>query len=251
MKIDCLAFSGGGSAFAFTTERGVADSGNPYSEFNCCGYVGDEQSHVSACRAVLCDQIGIAEGNLITVRQVHGTEVAVVDTVGCDFGEADALVTNLEGVAIGVFTADCVPMLFYDKQAGLIGAAHAGWKGTMSGIAAKTVAAMCRLGAAPERVQAVFGPSICRECFEVGDEVVEQFCERGLPADGIVFRNEVTGKAHIDLVAANRYWMLGCGMYERNIVETGLCTKCNPSRFFSARALGVGSGRNLTGILLR
>ena len=85
----------------------------------------------------------------------------------------------------------------------------------------------------------------------MGDEVVEQFGERGLPLSDIVVRNKATGKAHIDLVAANVYWLRECGVMEGNMVRSGLCTRCNPSRFFSARVLGTASGRNLTAVVLR
>lgn len=251
MKIERLSFRDNGSAFAFTAGRGGVDANDPYSGFNCCGYVGDSPWHVASCREELCRGIGLPAGRLITARQVHGTDVVVVGSPDCVPGEADALVTRLEGAAVGVFTADCVPMLFYDKEAGVVGAAHAGWKGTMNGIAKNVVTAMSGLGASAGGIQVVFGPSICQGCFEVGDEVVEQFGERGLPLGGIVVRNNVTGKAHIDLVAANVYWLRECGVREGNIVLSGLCTRCNPSRFFSARVLGTASGRNLTAVVLR
>ena len=207
MKIERLSFRDNGSASAFTAGRGGVDANDPYSGFNCCGYVGDSPRHVASCREGLCRGIGLPAGRLITARQVHGTDVVVVGSPDCVPGEADALVTRLEDVAVGVFTADCVPMLFYDKKAGVVGAAHAGWKGTMNGIAKNVVAAMSGLGASAGGIQVVFGPSICQGCFEVGDEVVEQFGERGLPLSDIVVRNKATGKAHIDLVAAYVYWL--------------------------------------------
>lgn len=251
MRIDRLCLCGNGTAFAFTTERGYAGNSGPYSEFNCCGYTGDSPEHVAMSRDKLCNALGIPAERLITARQVHGTDVAIISDYNQRAGEADALVTNLQGIAIGIFTADCVPMLFYDNEADVIGAAHAGWKGTMNGIAANTIKAMSALGASAGNIQAAFGPSICQECFEVGDEVVEQFRERGLPLDKIMQRNKSTGKAHIDLVEANIFWMEKCGIDKNNILRSQLCTKCNPSRFFSARALGTKSGRNLTGILIK
>lgn len=250
MTIDWLFFRDNGPVFAFTAGRGVADALNPYSGFNCCGYVGDDPVNVARCRHELCSRIGIPTTALLTVRQVHGTDVVTVTSAGHPLGEADALVTNLQNVAIGVFTADCVPMLFYDRQSRTIGAAHAGWKGTMNGIAVRTIEAMLALGATAGNLQALFGPSICRDCFEVGDEVVEMFRSRGLPIEKLAVRNPATGKAHIDLAEANAFWMRQCGLKDENIVRTNLCTKCNPTRYYSARNLGTASGRNLTALLL-
>lgn len=249
-----------GSVCAFTTERGTADCLDPYSSFSCCSYTGDNPEHVEKCCRQLCKEIGIERTRLIVPRQVHGTKVVTVDA--CLSGKSekerarlldgvDALVTALPRTAIGVFTADCVPMLFYDAVSKVIGAAHAGWKGTIADVASKTLCQMQQLGATLPNMQVVFGPSICQSCFEVGDEVVSQFAAMGFPMEKIAMRHPRTGKAHIDLVTANSYWLLQNGIPEENIFNTGLCTKCHPERFFSARVLGVNSGRLLTGIMLR
>lgn len=249
-----------GSVVAFTTERGVAVRFDPYSAFNCCDYTGDSPAHVEACRAELCRRLGVAESSLVTARQVHGDVVATVDTgiLGMEAAArrsrldgVDGLVTNVPGVVLGVFTADCVPVLLCDSAAGVVAAVHAGWKGTVRGIVKRAVERMCALGASVSAVQAVFGPSICRGCFEVGDEVVEMFERHGFPMERLTERDRATGKAHIDLAEANA-WLLGsCGVPSGNIAFSGLCTKCIPERFFSARVLGTDSGRLLTGICLR
>lgn len=256
-----LEFNGTtGSVFAFTTERGAAGRVDAYSSFNCCGYTGDSAEHTAECRAELCRAIGIAGDRLVTARQVHG-----VRTVAADAGflrlaaaermplldGADALVTDVPGTAVGVFTADCVPLLLCDPVAGVAGAVHAGWKGTVGGIVRNALAAMLRMGADVLRVQAVFGPAICRKCFEVGDEVAERFAAAGFPMDEVLERSRATGKAHIDLPVANAFLLRECGVPAGNIRYSGLCTKCEPERFFSARVLGIDSGRMLTGICLR
>ena len=120
----------------------------------------------------------------------------------------------------------------------------------MNNIAGETVAKMLSQGAELGEIRVILGPSICQKCFEVGDEVVEQFAYRRLPVDKVVVRNALTGKAHIDLVESNIYWLVKAGVHHENISKSGLCTKCEPERFFSARTLGVRSGRVLTAIVM-
>ena len=107
---------------------------------------------------------------------------------------------------------------------------------------------MCRQGASDDRIQAVMGPSICQDCFEVGDEVVEAFKQARFDLDAIVKRNVATGKAHINLRAANRAVLVAAGVPDGNIVTSRHCSRCEHDRFFSARRLGIDSGRTFTGI---
>lgn len=239
-----------GSIDAFTTERGAADGVSAYSEFNCCDYVGDDAAHVEACRRQLCGLIGT--NHLATARQTHSANVAVVDSLQAEpLQGVDALVTGLTDVAIGVFTADCVPVLMCDPANGVIAAVHAGWRGTVAGIVSKAVEAMAGIGADRRRIEAVVGPSICQSCFEVGEEVVAEFALHGFSLNTIVKRNSATSKSHIDLAEANRQLLVEAGVPCGNIALSGLCTRCQPQRFFSARRLGVRSGRVLTAIIRR
>ena len=241
-----------GSIDAFTTERGAADLHSAYSEFNCCGYTGDSPEHVAECRSRLCRELGIGEANFVTARQTHSARVAVIDSLPTGLIEGvDALVTRLRGVAVGVFTADCVPILLCDAEAGVVAAVHAGWRGTVAGIVRNAVETMTEQGARPERIEAVVGPSICWDCFEVGDEVVAEFRRHAFSLHDIVKRNSATNKPYINLAAANRWLLESSGVPAANISLSGLCTRCEPLRFFSARALGINSGRVLTGIVLR
>lgn len=249
-----------GGVFAFTTERGAAARFEPYGAFNCCDYVGDDEEHVASCRSDLCRELGIADGSLVTARQVHGDEVAVVGSgmVAMDCEQraerlvgVDALVTNVPGIVIGVFTADCVPVLLADLDAGVVAAVHSGWKGTVKGIAARAIDRMSELGASPSAVRAFIGPAICMSCFEVGDEVSDEFLRYGFPMAELMRRNHRTGKVHIDLVRANAWLLEQSGVLSGHIRRSGLCTKCEPERFFSARVLGAASGRILTGIGIR
>ena len=248
MKTNTLQFNKkAGNFLAFYTDRGdVSDS--PYSGFNCCTYTGDDEAHTAKCREELCKELGIDSDKLITARQTHSTNVAIIgDTIGDLYG-VDGLVTKRRDIVLGVFTADCVPVVLCDPVAGVVAAVHAGWKGAMNGIAAVAVEKMVSIGADPQKILATFGPAICQDCFEVGDEVVEQFAEKGLPINQLVKRQQQTGKAHIDLVGTVEYWLTQAGVAAENIRRSSLCTKCDPSRFFSARNLGINSGRVLTGI---
>lgn len=242
---------------AFSTTRGQVDGRNAYSGVNLCDYVGDDALRVLDARLTLAMQLGVDLDDLVMPRQTHSCRVAVIDerfrALDIDQQEAalegvDALVTRLQGIVIGVNTADCVPIVLVDSQAGIVAVAHAGWRGTVGRIAKAVVEEMCRQGATVDRIQAAMGPSICQECFEVGDEVVEAFKQARFNLDAIVKRNPATGKAHIDLRAANRAVLVAAGVPAANIVESQHCSRCEHTRFFSARRLGINSGRTFTGI---
>ena len=245
---------------AFSTTRGVVDGRNAYSGVNLCDYVGDDALRVLDARLTLAMQLGVDLDDLVMPRQTHSCRVAVIDeqfrSMDIDNQEAalegvDALVTSLRGVVIGVNTADCVPIVLIDGQAGVVAVAHAGWRGTVGRIAEAVVNEMCRHGANASRIQAVMGPSICQECFEVGDEVVDALRQAHFNLDAIVKRNAATGKAHIDLRAANRAVLLAAGVPVNQIVISRHCSRCEHDRFFSARRLGIDSGRTFTGVLRR
>ena len=243
---------------AFSTLRGRAQGGKPYSQVNLCDYVGDDALRVLDARITLSMQLGVELDDLIMPRQTHSCRVAVIDerfrTMDIEGQETalegvDALVTNLRGVVIGVNTADCVPLILVDEAAGLIAAAHAGWRGTAGRIAGAVVDEMCRMGARADHIQVAMGPSICQDCFEVGDEVVEAFGQAGFNLEDIVARNPATGRAHIDLRMANREVLVQAGVPAGHIALSQHCSRCEHERYFSARRLGVGSGRTLTAVL--
>lgn len=245
---------------AFSTTRGEVDRRNAYSCVNLCDYVGDDALRVLDSRITLAMQLGVDLDDLVMPRQTHSCRVAVIDeafrSMDIDKQEealdgVDALVTSLEGVVIGVNTADCVPIVLADEMAGVIAVAHAGWRGTVGRIAQVVVKEMCRQGASPDHIQATMGPSICQDCFEVGDEVVAEFKQAHFDLDTIVKRNADTGKAHIDLRAANRDVLEDAGVPADYIVVSRHCSRCEHERFFSARRLGINSGRTFTGIYRR
>ena len=242
---------------AFSTTRGETDGRNAYSSVNLCDYVGDDALCVLDARLSLAMQLGVDLDDLVMPRQTHSCRVEVIDNAfrsqDIDKQEeslegVDALITTLPGVVIGVNTADCVPIVLSDARAGVIAVAHAGWRGTVGRIAKNVVAVMCQQGARADRIQVAMGPSICQDCFEVGDEVVDAFKKAHFDLDTIVKRNHDTGKAHIDLRAANRDVLVAAGVSDENILLSQHCSRCEHDRFFSARRLGINSGRTFTGI---
>ena len=232
---------------AFSTTRGEVEKGKPYSGVNLCDYVGDDALRVIDARLTLAMQLGVDLDDLVMPRQTHSCRVAVIDerfrSMDIDQQEAalegvDALVTKLTGVVIGVNTADCVPLVLVDEVAGVIAVKN-------------VVDEMCRQGARANRIQAAMGPSICQDCFEVGDEVVDAFKQARFNLDAIVKRNADTGKGHIDLRAANRDVLIAAGVPANSIVTSQHCSRCEQERFFSARRLGINSGRTFTAIIRR
>jgi YfiH family protein len=245
---------------AFNVLRGDVMEGDNYSQYNLCDYTGDTAEHVGMSRDTLCASLGITRDRLVMPRQTHTAHVAVIDdafmckdlSARAEYlDNTDALVTALRGVVIGVNTADCVNVALVDAVHGITGVAHAGWKGSAARIARNTVEAMTRIGADAACIHAAIGASICQDCFEVGDEVAEHFAECGFDIARIMRRNAATGKAHISLWEANRIALVEAGVPSDNIMITGNCTRCNPMKYFSARRLGIKSGRTFTGIIRR
>lgn len=233
---------------AATTCRGPgADAAQPYSGFSLCHYTGDTATHVAECRMQLCAWLGTDDERLVVPRQTHSTNVAIVTeenaglTMPCD---TDAIVTRLTGMVVGVNTADCVPVLLYDEGAGVVGATHAGWRGAVGGILGNTIEAMVKEGADAASIHAIVCPCICVDCFEVGEEVAEQF-----PAECVSRGYGV--KPHVDLPRYAAQCLAKAGVRYENILHTGECTRCNPVKYFSARAAGIASGRNFSFIALR
>ena len=239
--------------FAFSTERGCKDATLPYDGFNITYYTDDAPEHISTCRRLLSQvMLGISNERLILPRQVHGTEIAEVtdNNLSDKFDGIDALITTLPGTCIGVSTADCVPILIYDTRTRAIAAAHAGWRGTVNRIGRMTIEAMIkRYGSRAEDMKIVIGPSIGPESFEVGDEVYDAFNEAHFPMDQIAFKQN--GKWHIDLWQANALDLQQIGVPKENIQIAGICTYQQYDRFFSARRLGIKSGRIYTGIMIK
>lgn len=243
----------------FVTTRHGGTSEDAYGTFNCSPFCGDNPFSVTANQKLLCADLGISLDALVFPRQVHGKGVLVIDenfTHADEAGKArlldgvDALVTCLPGYCLCISTADCVPVLLYDKVNHAIGAVHAGWRGTVDNILLHTLSEMKRLsGTDGKSLYAVIGPGISKDAFEVGDEVYERFCSEGFPMNKISFRNKESGKYHIDLWEANKLQLMDFGIPQENIQVAGICTYTRHENFYSARRLGISSGRLVSGIM--
>ncbi len=215
----------------FFTRRGGASSG-VFEGLNCGTGSSDQAEAVAINRARVAEAMEVAPEALTTVNQVHSADVVVVDAQTGDRPKADAMVTATPGLALSVLTADCQPVLLSDREAGVIGAVHAGWKGALDGVLEATVDAMENLGAKREHINAAIGPSISQPAYEVGPEFFETFYD----TDSTYARFFVNGNAdryHFDLPAFGLFKLREAGIAEAE--WTRHCTYTDEKRFFSYR----------------
>ena len=223
-----------GIRHAFFTRNGGVSEG-VYTSMN--GGVGsnDAPDHVAENRARMALALGVPATRFITPYQIHSPEVAVADKpwTAETRPRADAIVTREPKLAIGVSTADCGPLLFADAAAGVIGAAHAGWRGAFTGVIEATVTAMEKLGANRANIAAALGPTIRQENYEVGPEFVERFL--AADADNARFFSDGarSGHALFDLTGYIAARMAGAGI--EKFEDLALCTYAEPERFYSFR----------------
>jgi len=242
-----------GVRHGFFTRQGGVSSG-VYASLNCGPGSRDDAANVTENRARVAEILGAEPSRLITVFQKHSADAVVTDKPWKEgkIPEADAIVTAKPGLAIGVLTADCAPVLFCDGAARVIGAAHAGWRGALSGIVEATVEAMRKLGARPERITAVIGPTISQKAYEVGSDFVERFLADEPESAAFFITDEGSGEPHFDLPAyvGERLARAGVG----SIADLGFCTYCEETRLFSyRRSQHHGEedyGRQISAILL-
>jgi YfiH family protein len=247
----------GSDVVAFSSTRLGGYSVGNYGEWNINRYCGDSTEAICRNRQALCEMLGIEDDKLLMPHQVHLTEIARIDEeLLCLSAEErqqklegiDAIMTNLRGVCIGVSTADCIPILLYDKKRHAACAIHAGWRGTVSRIAEKAVIRMGdSFGSIPSDIIAQIGPGISLDSFEVGQEVFDAFAAAGFDMPTISKRY---AKWHINLPECNRQQLIVSGLCADRIRLSGICTYKSYDTFFSARRLGINSGRIFTGILL-
>jgi polyphenol oxidase len=195
----------------------------------------DAPQDVAENRARMAAAIGIAPDHLLTAYQIHSPTVVIAETPWAADARprADAIVTRMSGLGIGISTADCGPVLLADAQGGVVGAAHAGWRGALAGVTDATIAAMERLGAKRERIVAALGPMIRQPNYEVGQDLVGQF----LAADSANHRffrpSAQVGHAMFDLAGYVAARLAASGI--AGVEDIGLCTYADPDRFFSYR----------------
>ena len=215
----------------FFTRVGGASSG-VFAGLNC-GYGSSDQRDVVAInRARVASSMGVKDDALRGVHQVHSSEVYVVTGLGTEKPKADAMVTAMPGAALSVLTADCQPVLFSDRRAGVIGAAHAGWKGAMDGVLEATIDAMVELGASREKISAVIGPTISQRAYEVGPEFFDRF-HADDESSARFFASGTGDKMQFDLPGYGLHRLRSVGVAEA--AWTGHCTYSDPARFFSYR----------------
>jgi polyphenol oxidase len=221
-----------GLEHGFFTRQGGFSQGL-YASLNCGFGSGDDRGIVARNRSIVSDLLGVERGRLMTVHQCHSADVRVVRELHdvLDAPKADAMVTDVPGLAIGVLTADCAPVLFADVKAGVVGAAHAGWQGAFSGVCEATIAAMEKLGASRANITAAIGPSISQGCYEVGPEFRERFDgER----DGLFFIPSKRAQHFMfDLTGYIAHRLAHCGVPLVDALR--VCTYADPGQFFSYR----------------
>ena len=244
----------------FTTTRMGGFGVRKYGSFNCSPFCGDNEDHVRRNQKLLSRELPPSFAELVIPRQVHGTKITLIDkaflSLSADEQQAeldgvDALITTEPGYCICVSTADCVPILIYDRKNQVVAAIHSGWRGTVDGITTKTLEMMKeRFGTTGRDVSVIIGPSISLESFEVGEEVYSAFEEKGFNLSNISIWKPRKKKYHIDLPAAITEQLRAFGVFKKNIECANICTFIRYEEFFSARRLGIDSGRLLSGIML-
>ena len=218
-------------AHGFFTRRGGSSSGI-FAGLNCGPGSSDQTSAVAMNRARVADALGLPSNALLSLNQVHSADVVTVTHATADRPRADAMVTATPGLGLGILTADCQPVLFADARAGVVGAAHAGWKGALSGVLEATLDAMESLGARREDTAAVIGPCISQRAYEVGPEFLDAFLSED-PENTRYFANGDGDRYQFDLPAygLDRLRRAGIGQAE----WTRHCTYSDADRFYSYR----------------
>ena len=215
----------------FFTRRGGASSG-VFAGLNCGTGSSDQADVVAINRARVADAMDVPLESLATVHQTHSAEVHIVEgPPDTPKPKADAMVSNTPGVALGILTADCQPVLFADHNAGVIGAAHAGWRGALDGVLDATVDAMVELGATHDGISAVIGPSISQRAYEVGPEFLDAFMTAD-PQNARFFANGTGDRYQFDLPAFGLHTLRQAGV---SAEWTRHCTYSDADRFFSYR----------------
>lgn len=246
--------SGSGAVGGFTT-RHEGVSRPPYNSLNLGSNTLDSSHNVEGNRSLLARSIGATLDRFLTVTQVHGTDLLVIDAPNPELShflklECDGIVTNQPGICIAICVADCVPILLHDPVKRVVAALHAGWQGTAANIAAKGVEAMVGLfGCAKHDILAAIGPCIAGCCYEVDRPVRDAFVKSGQPWDFITTDNG-EGKWLLDLSGANRRLLIDAGLASGQIQSSDLCVSCNQELFFSYRRDGGDTGRQVGFIML-
>lgn len=229
----------------FSTRIGGVSEG-VCSTMNLSFARGDKEEAVRENFRRMAHALGVEPGDMVCSKQTHTTNVRVVTeedrgkgiTKSLDYTDVDGLITNVPGLCLATFYADCVPLFFVDPVHRAIGLSHSGWRGTVGKIGKVTVEMMQKeYGTNPKDVIAAVGPSICQDCYEVSEDVIEQFRENFDKKDWekLFYRKE-NGKYQLNLWNANEIVFAEAGIQKEHMAITNLCTCCNPDVLFSHRA---------------
>ena len=235
-----------GLLHGFLGRRGGKSAG-PYAGLNVSYRVGDDKEVVSQN---VCDMklaVGIHDGRIITMKQVHGDHVVEVkDTKIKEAGECDGMITRGKEAYLGVLTADCVPILFVAPAQRIVAAVHAGWRGTLAGIAMKTAGILRKqYGLTAEEIEAALGPAIGACCYEIKEDVSAPLIEKwGKIAASALQRRD--GKSFLNLRSLNQAILEKAGLPSKQIFTVGPCTCCTPNDFFSYRREKKETGRQIS-----
>ncbi len=233
-----------GLKHGFSTRMGGVSEGY-LGTMNLSFTRGDDPAHVRENFRRIAAAIGFCEEDLVFSRQVHGTRIRKVTAKDKGEGirretvpDVDGLATNVAGVPLFTSYADCVPLLFYDPVKSVAAMAHSGWRGTVMRIGAKMVHFLEEeYGSRASDLLVVIGPSICKNCYEVGEDVAEEFRRAFLPEQfSQIFEEKGQGKYQLDLWKANEILLLEAGIQKEHLDITDLCTCCNSDKLFSHRA---------------
>lgn len=235
----------------FTTRMGGVSEGY-CSTMNISTTRGDDPKAIEENQRRLARALGVRVEDFTYTHQTHTTNVAVVreEDRGKRFMETDGMVTDVPGICLVTFYADCVPLYFVDPVHRAIGLSHSGWRGTVKRMGQVTLERMKEAyGTKPEDVFAAIGPSICQDCYEVSGDVIEEFRKNFSEfVWSQLFYEKENGKYQLNLWRANHIVLTEAGVEAQNIAVTNLCTHCNPEILFSHRSTGVKRG-NLSALL--
>jgi polyphenol oxidase len=228
-------------AHGFFTRLGGVSAG-PFASLNCSLSGQDAPTAVLENRARAAGAVGAAPADLLGLTQIHGAEVVRVKTAWAPGAgpRADAMVTDRPGFALGIVTADCAPVLFADAEAGVIGAAHAGWRGALAGVLEATIVAMSALGAARRRIAAAVGPCIGQASYEVGADLWDAVLARDADDARFFAAGQRAGHWQFDLRGYCAARLAAAGIAQ--VAAIGADTAADPARFFSHRRRTLAGG---------
>lgn len=247
-----------GVLHAFSTRLGGVSEGY-LSAMNLSFHRGDSQEAVMENHRRFARTVGYDESRLVFSDQVHTTKIYSVTEADCGKGitresdiiGVDGLVTDQPGIPLITFYADCVPLFFFDPVQGVVALAHSGWRGTAARIGRLMIEYMEQnYHSRAEDILCAIGPSICRQCYEISEDVAEEF-QKGFSAEQYAefMQDTGNGKYHLDLWKVNQYVLLEAGITKEHLETTDLCTCCNPEVLFSHRA-SHGKRGNLGAVIM-